>query len=194
VFMHVRLAVLAALAAAACQGEQPDVSGPIDTADRLVKGGSDQKLSYSITARLSPQGDSIVLTTDYPEDGDNRYLFVSLDPPAKAAPLPIRGGTVALGLRAVYASALRQTLVMATAGLFWARNERPPPTGQAVASGDQMMAIINLDSLGNPQRLWIAAATYASSANGRLLLQDPVGNGDGNIDADEFIQVDLPQN
>jgi hypothetical protein len=181
---------------AACQDEPPETLAPTDTADRLGN-GERRQLSYSISARLSSNGDLLSFFTDYPPEGD-RYLFVSADPPTQIKRLSGRRGTVALGARAVYAEAARVT---AWAGLFSAPEGadidqgalRAAGTASVTENGEQLVASIWLDALGNPSSVWIAAATYGTSTSGGLLLQDPVGNGDGNIDANEFIQLELPQ-
>ncbi|HEY1099952.1 MAG TPA: thrombospondin type 3 repeat-containing protein, partial [Myxococcota bacterium] len=51
-----------------------------------------------------------------------------------------------------------------------------------------------LEEFGSiPSTIHVAAVRYAGGDNGALLAQAPAGNGDNNVDADEFFALDLTQ-
>ncbi len=67
-----------------------------------------------------------------------------------------------------------------------------------VAAGAALEGTINLRAVNGgvlPASVWLAAAPYASPNGGALQsgLQVPSGNGDGTLDAVEYIKVDLCQ-
>ncbi len=58
-------------------------------------------------------------------------------------------------------------------------------------SSGQMEATIDLAAaFGSiPDTIYVAAAAYATADGGQLTAQGPLGNGDGNLDPDEFLPL-----
>ena len=71
-----------------------------------------------------------------------------------------------------------------------------PASSQAVksgSSGGQMEGVIDLAAAFGvvPQTIYIAAAAYQTADGGVLASQGPPGNGDGNIDPNDFLAVPI---
>jgi len=62
----------------------------------------------------------------------------------------------------------------------------------ASAQGAVLEGVIDLDALfagAAPGTVWLAAAGYGTADGGALMAQAPVGNGDGDLDPDEYFEL-----
>ena len=82
-----------------------------------------------------------------------------------------------------------------SAGTFcgWFNAPVSSPVVKSAATSGQMEGTINLAAaFGSvPSTIYVAAAAYATANGGALVSQGPLGNGDGNIDPGEFMQLSI---
>ncbi len=132
-----------------------------------------------------------VATTSPGTNGPNdHFVFVTdeLLPSASASSPWAKVGTVAVAGTKPFLGAESQT---AFVGWF-----NPPAFAQAAkspTSSGQMEGVIDLvQAFGSmPATLYLAAAAYATADGGVLKSQAPAGDGNGNIESNEFLAVPL---
>jgi len=74
----------------------------------------------------------------------------------------------------------------------WADGAEAPLTSVTIDSaGAVLEGVVDVGLLfgANPPNLYLALAKYATGAGGALLAQAPAGNGDGNVDGNEFLSI-----
>ncbi len=114
--------------------------------------------------------------------GKDMFLFASLSPGSNAAAPWAKAGQVA-----------EHDLYLANeSSNSWAGVTGNNSSVQ-LNSGNVLEAVIdlNLEYSSLPDGIYLAAGAYQTSDNGALEVQVPAGNGDGNIDADEFYYFEL---
>ncbi|MGZ5003794.1 MAG: hypothetical protein ACXWBM_11415, partial [Chthoniobacterales bacterium] len=65
---------------------------------------------------------------------------------------------------------------------------------KAPTNSGQMEGVIDLvAAFGSvPQTIYVASAAYSTADGGPLVAQCPAGNGDGNLDPNEFLLLEIP--
>ncbi len=165
--------------------DQPFVmDGAADTGVPVLAGG-DMNLMAEV------RGHWLYLATNAPSALPGEDVFLLLDPAAAgtaAAPWA-KSGQVVPWLRM-----LARETGNGWAGWFDGAETVLDTPDLVLASGAVLEGAVDLDALypgGWPASVFLAAASYATDDGGLLLHQAPAGNGDGNLDASELIEVPL---
>ena len=162
--------------------------------------------AYAVADGLwaSWNGRELYVATRAAAPGQDAFVLVAQDPASTPLPAPLgKAGTVAGARRVLVASgddASARWLGVtgqARAGVAtMALAEAPPPgDGSAVVEGTLNLHEAFGDRL--PAKIFVAAARYAGGGGGALTWQSPAPAAnrppaDGNVDADEFFAVALP--
>ena len=192
------IADAASVDAMPCVGNAFVLDGVLDASATIVAGGG---TTLRLAVAVAADGRLYVATDDAGEGGDHVILISATPPSAGARPAPFaKAGTVAAGAGDLI------TLADENDNGFtgWFRIE---PTG-----GDTALtaAAYNSATAGNggvvegtvdlraafgtiPTTLYLAAVPYASADAGALVsaAQTPIGNADGNVNADEYVTFNV---
>ncbi|MBP9085488.1 MAG: hypothetical protein KBG15_05180 [Kofleriaceae bacterium] len=174
------------------------LDGALDASANVIAGGV---TALRLAVAVSADGRLYIATDDAGEGGDHFILISATPPTAVARPAPFaKAGTVAAGTGDLI------TLADENDNGFsgWFRLE--PTGGDAALSGAAynnatgsnggvVEGTVDLRAAFGtiPATLYFAAVAYASADGGVLVsaAQTPVGNGDGNVSADEYVTFNV---
>jgi len=141
---------------------------------------------------VARSGSTLYVATEPPGGGKDRFLVVSpLAPGASHPALWAKAGTLPFSSAAVFLAGEADSTY---AGWFH-YGAGAPDAGftSPLGRGAVLEGTVDLSLLGMPAHVWLCSLGYASPDGGALdpATQHPPGNGDGNVDATEVIDVDL---
>lgn len=174
------------------------LDGILDANATVIAGGG---TTLRLAVAVSADGRLYIATDDAGEGGDHFILISATAPTAAARPAPFaKAGTVAAGAGDLIAVADEND----NGFTGWFRIE---PSGGDTAltaaayasatgvNGGVVEGTVDLRAaFGSvPTTIYLAAVPYASADGGALVsaAQTPVGNGDGNVSADEYVTFNV---
>ncbi|MEL6498444.1 MAG: carbohydrate-binding protein [Planctomycetota bacterium] len=156
-------------------------SGPAFVIDGALDAGATLVASHDgIDVHAGLDGDSLYIAVTAPQ-GRDHFVLLAQEPGALLPAMWGKAGQVAAWDAFVAAESTN-----GFAGWFDA-------VSGTVARGGVVEGLIDLDAQFGfvPDQIRLAAAAYATEDNGALQAQAPAGNGNGLIEADEYVVVDL---
>lgn len=129
-------------------------------------------------------GTELYLATEKADAASDKFIFAALQPGALTTHPWVKNGSVAL-----WRFFLGNEGTNSWAGFTGLLSTTP----NEIVVGSVLESKLNIvQELGSiPQGIYLAAAKYQTPNNGILTNQVPNGNGDGNIDASEYIYIPL---
>jgi hypothetical protein len=158
--------------------------GTLDMAARQVSPG----------IYVAKSGTTLYVATSPPGGGLDRFLFVAPTRPAAGTTHPAmwgKAGTLPFDAGAVFLAGENDNTF---AGWFhYGAGGNDTGFMSAVGRGAVLEGTIDLGLLGTPGHVFLCAVSYGTADAGALdaASQRPAGNGDGNVDPMEVIDVDL---
>jgi hypothetical protein len=184
--------------AALCATSTFAMDGVLDSSARVIAGGV---TTLRIAFAISSDGKLYVATDDAGE-GSDHFIVVSATAPGgatRAAPFA-KAGTIAAGAGALLALADENDNNFAGWFRLEAGGGDTALTGSSYVqstggNGGVLEGVVDLTAAFGavPTTIYLAAVPYATADAGALVsaAQTPQGNGDGNVDAAEFVAVSL---
>jgi hypothetical protein len=148
----------------------------------------------NMTLYAAVRGNLLYVATWFPGSNNGRndhFIFITdqLLPTATAAAPWAKSGLVAL-------AGNKPFLAGENMGNYvgWTNAPFSSLASKAGTNAGQMEGVIDLAAgFGSlPQTIYIASAAYETPNAGALVAQDPVGNGDSNVDPNEFLILEIP--
>lgn len=174
------------------------LDGILDANASVIAGGG---TTLRLATAVSADGRLYIATDDAGEGGDHFILISATPPTAGARPAPFaKGGTVAAGAGDLIALADENDngftgwFRIEAAGGDTALTSAAYTSATGVNGGVVEGSVDLRAAFGTvPTTLYLAAVPYFSADSGALVsaAQTPIGNGDGNVSADEYVTFNV---
>jgi hypothetical protein len=150
--------------------------------------------SNGMTIYAAVRGTKLYVATWSPGNSggpNDHFIFVSDQLLSSAsAPAPwTKAGMVAVAANKPFLAGESQTTYAS-----WFNAPADSQLAKAPTNAGQLEGVIDLvEAFGSmPQSVYVAAVAYQTADGGALAAQGPPGNGDGNVDPNEFMQLWIP--
>lgn len=133
------------------------------------------------------EGDTLYVATQDAGEGNDHFIYVAQSPGAMVSANWAKAGQIA-----AWDAFLADENDNDYESWFDASGTNAAATG---ANGGVLEGTLNLaEEMGSlPGSVWLAMGAYATPDGGALVAQVPAGNGNGDIEASEWVEVDLGQ-
>ncbi len=177
-------------------GAALQITHPPETVPPFVLDGGDEDSGYllaspGMTLHAALRGDDLYVATWTPAGGNaDHFVFLTDSPlPAATAPAPwAKAGLTAHPPGQPYLASESTVPHIA-----WSDAPASSTAFRAAAAGGRMEGVIDLiESFGaHPGKIHLASVAWQTADGGALTAQAPAGNGDGNLDPSEFLEIPL---